>query len=72
MRSIVRTGNVYPIAVGFGISNPEQARTVAANSEAIVVGSAIVNQIAANGKSPDLVAKVSAFVKTLADAVKGN
>ena len=52
--------------------NPEQARAVAANSEAIVVGSAIVNQIAANGKSPDLVSKVATFVKTLADAVKGN
>jgi hypothetical protein len=29
-----------------------------------------LNQIAANGKSPELVAKVGAFVKSLADAVK--
>jgi hypothetical protein len=29
-----------------------------------------VNQIAEQGKSPELVAKVSAFVKLLADAVK--
>ena len=72
MTGKIRQHTTLPIAVGFGISNPEQAKTVAANSEAIVVGSAIVNQIAANGKSPDLVAKVSAFVKTLADAVKGN
>ena len=71
MTAKIRSHTTLPIAVGFGISNPEQARTVAANSEAIVVGSAIVNQIAANGKSPDLVNKVSAFVKTLADAVKG-
>ena len=69
MTSKIRAHTTLPIAVGFGISNPEQARAVAANSEAIVVGSAIVNQIAANGKSPDLVAKVSAFVKTLADAI---
>jgi tryptophan synthase alpha subunit len=34
------------------------------------VGSAIVNQIAEHGKSPELVAKVGAFVKSLADAVK--
>ena len=70
MTAKIRQHTALPIAVGFGISNPEQAKTVAANSEAIVVGSAIVNQIAANGKSPDLVAKVGAFVKTLADAVK--
>ena len=72
MTAKIRSHTTLPIAVGFGISNPEQARTVAANSEAIVVGSAIVNQIAANGKSPDLVPKVAAFVKTLADAVKEN
>jgi hypothetical protein len=30
----------------------------------------IVNQIAAHGKSPDLVAQVGAFVKSLGDAVK--
>jgi tryptophan synthase alpha chain len=72
MTGKIRQHTTLPIAVGFGISNPEQARAVAANSEAIVVGSAIVNQIAANGKSPDLVAKVATFVKTLADAVKGS
>jgi tryptophan synthase alpha subunit len=43
---------------------------VAANAEAIVVGSAVVNQIAAHGKSPELVPRVAAFVKTLAEAVR--
>lgn len=70
MTAKIRQHTMLPIAVGFGISNPEQAKIVAANAEAIVVGSAIVNQIAANGKSPDLVARASAFVKTLADAIK--
>ena len=70
MTAKIRQHTSLPIAVGFGISNPEQAKIVAAHAEAIVVGSAIVNQIAANGKSTDLVAKVSAFVNTLADAVK--
>jgi tryptophan synthase alpha chain len=59
-----------PIAVGFGISTPEQARTVAQNADAIVVGSAIVNQIAEHGKSPDLIKGVSDFAKSLGDAVK--
>ncbi len=70
MTGKIRQHTTLPIAVGFGVSNPEQAKTVAASSEAVVVGSAIVNQIAANGKSPDLVPTVAAFVKTLADAVK--
>lgn len=70
MTAKIRAHTRLPIAVGFGISNPEQARTVAQSAEAIVVGSAIVSQIAEHGKSPDLVARVGAFVKTLNDAVK--
>lgn len=66
----IRAHTSLPIAVGFGISNPEQAKTVAQFAEAIVVGSAIVNQIATHGKSPELVTRVSGFVKSLADAVK--
>jgi tryptophan synthase alpha chain len=71
MTAKIRAHTTLPIAVGFGISNPEQARIVAAHAEAIVVGSAVVNQIAQHGKSPDVVPRVTAFVKTLADAVKG-
>ncbi|HEY4415825.1 MAG TPA: tryptophan synthase subunit alpha [Verrucomicrobiae bacterium] len=66
----LRSHTTLPIAVGFGVSNPEQAKLVASEADAVVVGSAIVNQIAENGKSPELVAKVGAFVKSLADAVK--
>jgi tryptophan synthase alpha subunit len=39
---------------------------------AIVVGSAIVNQIAEHGKSPRLVAEVSSFVRGLTEAVHPN
>jgi len=66
----IRAHTALPIAVGFGISNPEQARLVARDAEAIVVGSAIVNQIAEHGKSPDLVKRVGDFVKSLSVAVK--
>jgi len=66
----IRAHTDLPVAIGFGISNPEQAKAVANEGDACVVGSAIVNQIAANGKSPELVNKVGAFVKSLADAVK--
>ena len=66
----IRAHTDLPIAIGFGISNPEQAKAVAQEGDACVVGSAIVNQIAEHGKSPELVAKVGGFVKSLADAVK--
>lgn len=66
----IRAHTDLPIAVGFGISNPEQAKLVAAAADGCVVGSAIVNQIAEHGESPELVAKVSEFVKSLGDSVK--
>jgi tryptophan synthase alpha chain len=66
----IRAHTDLPIAVGFGISTPEQARAVAAHAEAVVVGSAVVNQIAQYGRSRDLVPRVTAFVQTLALAVK--
>ncbi len=70
MTANIRKHSPLPIAVGFGISNPEQAKLVAQYAEAIVVGSAVVNQIAEHGKSADLVKSVSDFVKSLSTAVK--
>ena len=66
----LRSHTSLPIAIGFGISNPDQAKAVASEGNACVVGSAIVNQIAEHSQSPELVAKVGAFVKSLEDAVK--
>jgi tryptophan synthase alpha chain len=66
----IRAHTKLPIAVGFGISTPEQAKVVASSADAIVVGSAIVNQIAEHGKSADLVPQVTEFVKPLAKAVR--
>jgi tryptophan synthase alpha chain len=66
----IRAHTELPIAVGFGISNPDQARLIAANSDAVVVGSAIVNQIAKHGKGPKLVQHVMDFVRPMIEAVK--
>jgi tryptophan synthase alpha chain len=70
MTAKIRAHTDLPIAIGFGISNPEQAKTVSQYGEAIVVGSAVVNQIGEHGKSDQLVPKLSAFVKSIADALK--
>jgi tryptophan synthase alpha chain len=66
----IRSHTPLPIAIGFGISNPDQARMVAANGDAVVVGSAVVNQIAKFGKEADLIERVTQFVKPLVEAVK--
>ncbi|MAD23305.1 MAG: tryptophan synthase subunit alpha [Verrucomicrobiales bacterium] len=70
MTAIIRQNTNVPIAVGFGISNPEQAAQVAQNSDAVVVGSAIVNQIAEKGQSLELVSHVKAFTAKLISGVR--
>ena len=59
-----------PIAVGFGISNPEQARKVAQHADAIVVGSAIVDLIAKHGGKHEMVESVGAFAREIANAIR--
>ncbi len=39
-------------------------------ADAVVVGSAVVNQIAEHGKSKDLAKRAGKFVKSLGDAIK--
>ena len=70
MTAKIRSHTDLPIAIGFGISNPEQAKAVAQYAEAIVVGSAVVNQIAEFGKNSDMVSRVGKFVSTLVSAIK--
>jgi tryptophan synthase alpha chain len=67
-----------PVAVGFGISTPEQSAAVAAAADGVVVGSAIVQRIAdyaaLDDSSPEALAafltELQAFVKPLAAATK--
>jgi tryptophan synthase alpha chain len=63
-----------PVAVGFGISSREQAAAVARVADAAIVGSAVVNTIAANldtegQASAGTVAAVVALIKDLAAGV---
>jgi len=66
----IRSLTSVPVAVGFGISNPEQASTVAKLAEGVVVGSAIVRQIGAIGNTADLPKQIEDFVRPIADAVR--
>jgi tryptophan synthase alpha chain len=66
----LRAASNLPIAVGFGISNSDQARKVAKYADAIVVGSAIVDLIAKHGSKPEMIEKVSTFAREIAMAIK--
>jgi tryptophan synthase alpha chain len=68
MVELVREANPdLPCAIGFGISNPEQARAMAKVSDGAIVGSAIVRMIQEAGA--DSVAPVAAYVREMAEAV---
>jgi len=67
----IRRHSSLPVAVGFGISTPGQAAQVAAQADAVVVGSAIVRRIGEHGGAPDLVERIEAFVRPLAIAAHG-
>ncbi len=58
-----------PIAIGFGVSNADQAREVAQHADAVVVGSAIVDLIAKYGTRAELLEKVGAFAREIRDAI---
>lgn len=60
-----------PMAVGFGIKTPEDAARFAEFSDAVVVGSAIVDIIKQNIANSALKSRVLSFVNELSIGVKG-
>ncbi len=72
----LRSHTELPISVGFGIRTPEQAAAIARVADAAVVGTAIIDEVAASlgpaGEAgPDTVARVLAIVRNLAQGVRG-
>jgi tryptophan synthase alpha chain len=64
----LKRATTLPIAVGFGVREPEAARAIAFTADAVVVGSALVDEIAA-GEKTQAALRVLRKVKLLADAV---
>ena len=64
----IRRHTDLPVAVGFGISTPEQAAQVAREADAVVVGSAIVRRMGECGAAPDFVDRIVSFVTPLTAA----
>ncbi|HEX6950281.1 MAG TPA: tryptophan synthase subunit alpha [Nitrospira sp.] len=65
----IRKISKTPIAVGFGVTTPEDAAAVSAVADGVIVGSAIVKQIAAGQQQQGMVARVSGFVQNLKRAM---
>lgn len=65
----IRKISKTPIAVGFGVSTPEDAAAVSAVADGVIVGSAIVKQIAAGQQQQGMVARVCGFVQNLKRAM---
>ena len=66
--SAIKAASEVPCAIGFGISTPEQAASMAKYADGVIVGSAIVKLIAANGR--DSAPVVGEYVKSMKEAVK--
>ena len=62
----VREHTDLPLAVGFGISNPEQAETVGRLCDGVIVGSALIHT-AGNSENPS--ASAASFVSALKNAL---
>lgn len=59
-----------PLALGFGISTPQQAAEVAGMADAVVVGSALVRLIEQHGAAGDLEERLEAFTRSLKEGMK--
>lgn len=57
-----------PVAVGFGIESPEQARALSAHADGIIVGSAVVRTLHGHGGVETTLALVRALAEALRNA----
>jgi tryptophan synthase alpha chain len=67
--SRIRAHARLPIAVGFGISRPEHVAQACRHADAAVVGSALVQEIAAHAGADDLASRVAEYVRWLKSAL---
>ena len=68
----LRSETDVPVAVGFGVSTPAQARLVGELADGVIVGSAIVTRIhEASQRGEDPAAAAADFIGTMSQAAKG-
>ena len=65
---VVRENTDIPCAIGFGISTPEQAKQMAAVSDGVIVGSAIIKLLEKHGKNAPMY--VGEYIKSMKKAIR--
>jgi tryptophan synthase alpha chain len=66
----IRKITKLPVAVGFGISKPQQAKEIARFADAVVIGSAVVRLIDENKNNHDLIKIVSDYASGIKKALR--
>jgi tryptophan synthase alpha chain len=67
----VRALTPLPVAVGFGIATGEQARALRGIADAVVVGAALMREVAQDPNA-HVVERVSARMRVIAEALAAN
>ncbi len=67
---LVRKLTKTRVAVGFGVSTPDQVARVARFADGVVVGSALVERIAELGDAPELPGEIEALARSLSIATR--
>ncbi|TAM55011.1 MAG: tryptophan synthase subunit alpha [Acidobacteria bacterium] len=67
---LVRRLTKTRVAVGFGVSTPDQVARAARFADGVVVGSALVERIAELGDAPELPGEIEALARSLAIATR--
>jgi tryptophan synthase alpha chain len=68
----IQSNTQVPICVGFGVSDPDQARQIAQIADGVVIGSAIVKKIEEWNDDVNLPQKLLDFVTPFAQAIHSN
>lgn len=70
--ALIRARTEKPVVVGFGISTPAHVREVCEYADGAVVGSLLVDRIAAKSGAPDLLSEVHGLVASLKAGTQGS
>ena len=65
----VRREASLPVAVGFGVSTPEQARALAAAADGVIVGSALIREILSHDRPEDQIAAAAGIAGNISRAL---
>jgi tryptophan synthase alpha chain len=66
----IKSMTATPVAVGFGISTPEEAKEIAQAADGIIVGSALVKIIETAPRDPAYLSRLSELVSSLKQAIR--